>query len=507
MLRAVCLVFYSFGLILLNVFYQQGEVDVKINAPSEVDAGGVFRVKLVMTKSQLEGFSRFAQDLPAGLTASSVVSANADFTFQENRLRLIWLKLPSSDTVQVTYEIKVNERLKGTFSLGGRFSYIEENQRKSVEVLPLQIRINPSPAIDPRLIVDIKNFKDKVIQDYSGTTNTHVACIRQKPDLTYSQGGIIVSLLVNKEKLEKFAKIEEIIPAGYSAIALDKKDAIFTFRDQTVKFLWMTLPSEPWFTVSYKLVPLSGEQSHTINLKGIFSYIDGKKTGSVDIVEQDVSFDALTQVHVDQMLASMKNFGTSDTSKQVDQTNLLAGTDKIKTNTTTTSTTHQNNTTATNTLDKNGKDAKQTVAVNPINDKSKTIITPVAKDSNGSNSLYAKIKRTTAKILNERSVMAYSLEPETGIYYRVQIAAGHQPVNMKKYFRKMNFREKIRTEQHEGWFKYSIGSWAQYRDARDYRVQIRNTSTVKDAFVAAYNTGKRITVQEALMVSNQTWSK
>ncbi|MFN8208122.1 MAG: hypothetical protein U0T82_12035 [Bacteroidales bacterium] len=481
MFRGIIPLFYSLFTIILGVIFLDGEVTVKVNAPAQVDAGTVFRVEMILTKSQLTGFSRFAQDIPAGLTASSLSSANADFTFEENRVRLIWLKLPDSDTVLVSYSVRVDERLKGTFTLGGRFSYIEENQRKSVEVPPRQITIIPSPTVDPRLIVDVKDFREKTIPNLAGSSNARVACIRQKPDLTYAQGGIVVTLLVNKEKLEKFAKIEENVPPGYSAIAVEKKDAIFTFRDQTVKFLWMTLPPESWFTVSYKLVPTAGNQVEELQLNGVFSYIDGKKTNSMEIIEQDVSFDALNQAGVEKLLASLGKFQSADTSRN-GTSNLTDIGNPVK----------------------NGKTPDTgTQNVKALDNNLNTHLANSGKNVNQGKYSPDQIRKEQER--NERSVMAYSLEPENGIYYRVQVAAGHQPVNIKKYFRKNNFHEQVRTEKHEGWYKYSIGSWNQYREARDFRVQLWNTTTSRDAFVAAYNNGKRITVQEALMVSNQKW--
>lgn len=423
-----------------------GDVSLRMDAPVIVDAGKEFRIKVTISKDDLSGFSRFQQNLPAGLTASSENPANADFTFEDKRVRLIWLRMPESDEVTAVYRVKVDERLKGTFSIGGKFSYVDDNDRKSVSITPQSITIIPSPDMDPSETVDINDFEKQVIPDLTGSGKSEIACIRQKPYLNAS-GEVVVNVLVHKKDLEKFAKVEEQISDGFTAVSITSRNAIFTFNDQLAKYLWMNLPAAPYFVVTYNLVPDAGKTLNDLSIDGQFSYIEEDETIVLDIIQRDVDLTNLTAKQVQELIQEKPREETEDTEE-----------------------------------------------TRP-DEEQKEITEPLAQTEQSK--LYQNLNNTEKR---------YMLEPETGIYYRVQLAAGHRPVNIRQYFRQFNIDpDRVRREQHEGWIKYSIGSYDIYKEARDYRVHIWNTTTINDAFVTAYNNGSRITVQEALMIANQEW--
>ncbi len=431
MFRVFAIVSQLFLAVSVGGLFQSG-VTVVIDAPREVVAGTEFEVRINIQKGDLESFSRLQQTFPAGLTASSYLSSNADFSFEEKRVRMIWLRLPNENEFSVVYRIKVDERLVGTFDIKGKFSYIEENERKSVSVESTPINILPSPDIDPALIVDINEFEDKVIPFIPpALAGSQIACIRQIPQP--EADGYIVNILVNKESKQNFAKIEEQIPAGYTAVNVDPKQAIFTFQGGMAKFLWWNLPPDPYFTVTYKLIP-TGAGAPAPSMKGKFSYLEGEKTFSMDIIQTDQELANLSPDQISMLIATAGSAPITQ-SKTPQETRVIPG----------------------------------------------------------------------AKTPSQQTNISYLLEPEDGVYYRVQLAAGHKEVDIQRYFRKYNLDKEVRAEVHEGWHKYSIGSFDEYKDARDYRVHIWNTTVIDDAFVSAYNNGKRITVQEALMIANQTW--
>ncbi|MDA3954307.1 MAG: hypothetical protein PF485_11730 [Bacteroidales bacterium] len=440
MIKYLLLLVNMFVALVLNFIFS--DISININVPEQVEAGNEIYVEITLDKSDFDSFARFQQDIPAGLTAIPVNTSNADFSFKDGKVKFIWLKLPYEQKITISYKLQVDQRLKGSFNLEGTFSYIADNERKFVEVDAKNITINHSPTIDPKLIVDISDFKNLVAPVKRNEPGIdQVKCIRQTPYLAQGSNEFIINLLVNKGNKEKFAKIQEAVPEGYSAVAVESKKAIFTFKDQTVKLLWMNLPTDPYFVVSYKLVP-NESITEKPKMEGTFSYIESDNTLSINIVESNVNL------------------------QNVSQENLLA------------------------IISVQGETNEPTEYVQPQNYSGKVKI---------------EIAESALKLIREDTKLTNMLEPESGIYYRVQVAAGHRPININRYFKKYNLDKEVRTEFHEGWRKYSVGSFFVYKAARDYRVQIWNTTSIDDAFVSAYNEGKRITVQEALMITNHVW--
>jgi outer membrane biosynthesis protein TonB len=97
--------------------------------------------------------------------------------------------------------------------------------------------------------------------------------------------------------------------------------------------------------------------------------------------------------------------------------------------------------------------------------------------------------------------------PEKGISYKVQIMAAHRTVGKAYFQQRHNYSGEFSIENHEGWVKYTTGRHSVYADARNARETIRSKYNFDGPFVTAYNDGVRITVQEALMISNQQWVK
>ena len=450
------------GLLLPALIFAQASISVKVDVPGKVEAGKEFNVNVVIQKGTLEEFSRFQQELPAGLTPSAVNSGTADFSFDKQRLRFIWLKLPAQEEITITYKVMVNERLKGEFTMPGEFSYVENDERKSVEIKTGPVIITPSPVVDANLQVDISEY-EKIISTEKAALDSryNISCIRQTPYKTTTGNEFIVKLLVYKKEMNKFAKIEEQIPEGFEAISMDSKEGIFTFKDGLVKFVWMNLPPEPGFVVSYRLVPLSSRTTASISIKGQLSYIDEGRNIIVDIIQQDVDLAGVNEQNVEQFLSSAGTPKTLTTQKETSE-------------------------------DLKKESTPVTVPTIP-SDESKTVTeekkaTPVTESS--------PIQKEQGRRYSDIPP-TLSLPVEAGIYYRVQLAATHRIVDPVSNYKKYNLDRPVLLEFHDGWYKYSIGSFVKYSDAKAYREMMVTKKRISGAFIIAYQNGQRIPVRDA----------
>jgi hypothetical protein len=94
---------------------------------------------------------------------------------------------------------------------------------------------------------------------------------------------------------------------------------------------------------------------------------------------------------------------------------------------------------------------------------------------------------------------------QQGIRFKVQVLASHQRVPASHFVQRYQFNKALMIVEHEEWIKYMTGSFIRYEAARDERVQIRANHDLPGPFVTAYSGENRITVQEALLTTQQNW--
>jgi hypothetical protein len=465
-------------------------VSLSLNMPESTKADGEFLVEVTIKKGDIEGFARFQQELPVGFTAVGRQTANGEFRFEDQKVKIQWMRVPPDREIVISYAVQVAPTISGSFNFEGKFSYIVDNAVQTV------ISENKTLNVTGDEIAAAAAENAQTTYTYQNVNLKNVDCIRQKPFLN-DKNEIIVNLMINKGDLKEFGKVQEQVPIGYTAESIKSKNSIFTFKNHIIKFLWMNMPPEPQFTVTYKLIPEGEVPNQAFIITGNFSYAENERTKTININERNVD---LTTFQEEQVVAQAN---TQSQTTPVDQT-----TQQVAQQTTqqvaqqATQETSQSNTSSASNLNKNDQYAQTDNQTTTTQSNSTSATTSSSAQATSNQTRTQPQSYQTTVVEDASGVPA----PEEGVAYRVQIAAGHKLVG-KNYFKKLNITDQVQVEIHDGWNKYTVGNFIQYQDARNYRVYIWNNTPIHDAFVAAYNDGLRITVQEALMIANQKWYK
>jgi cell division septation protein DedD len=463
MLKYGALLFNTIALLIYQFFFTEG-ITVTQNIPASVKAEGEFTVELVINKGTTSGFAKLQQELPEGFTAVQDDNNGASFTFSAQAVKFIWMSLPSDKEFKVKYKVKVAAGVSGDKTIGGKFSYVVDNVKQSVDIAPSTIKVEGGAVAATTETKTPDNTATNTTTENTSTTNTNtsttptntssepssIVCTRTIPE--NPSGNFTVELNINKGNISGFAKLLETLPAGLSATAGELQGASFSFNesDGKVKFVWVSMPTVPEFKISYKVIVASGI-SGAKNIEGVFSYIENDETKKYAIPSTTVN---------------------------------IGGSQPLATNTTT-----PTDNTAVKTTEPQNTQADNTVAKT---DNTTTDNKTTTDNTSGTDNASKSLSATTIPA------------PQGNINYRVQIAALHNAVDANKLASRFNINQKIDMEMASGYTKYLVGAHGEYKSARDSRETIK-TQGVKDAFVTAYNAGKRITVQEALMITAQKW--
>ena len=447
------LIFILFFISVIFELNLQGQlVKLEINAPNEITAGETVEINIQISKGNLTGFARLQQTFPNAVNIKPKESAGADFSFTDGKLNIIWLNLPNKTEINISYTLTADEKVKGDLVLSGKFSYIIQNDRAELELKQQTLHINPSPMINEDQIVDIAKFSGNRPGTDAAKEILPVGVFREKPYLAEPSDGWIVNILISRGKIEKLARVEETVPPGFTVENIEGHNAIFSFKGGVVKYLWMTFPPEQFFIISYKLIPGGGTSFQPPDLKGVLSYMINDAVKSVTVVQKDDQFHSMNKSALSNLIASYSS------GKVVQPTK------------------------------------KPVAATTTAKPAAKPVTKPKTKP---------KAPVTTTKTAR---VTSKPLPSESGVYYRVQLLATNNTVDADNFLSVYNFGE-IYKESHAGVYKYSTGKFLVYKDAKAYLRELVSKTQIKEAFVTAYQDGKRITVKEALRLTNQKWVK
>ena len=458
MIKYFFILINSLTLFIFGLFQTDNSVTIKNNIPSNFIVGQEVAVEFRISKGIQTGFAKFQLELPDGISIIKKDEMNSIYSIQNGVAQWIWSEVPEDEELLIKLTLVASELGIGIKTFNSNYSFIEKNEKKVFNMLPLEASIQNN----------IINNKVSVIKDTltKAEPNTSIDVVRLISDGPNANEKTI-TIKIKKGDTKGFAKYSDEIDLNLNAKAIKTDGSSFSVSDGKIKFVWVDVPTKSELEVSYH-IDLNNKNSNI--LKGEYSYLE-KNQSKKYIVKPDSLVIGKLKDEIN--LQAVQKTEAAKSIVQENEANQL-------------------------TLKKIIEDSKSNLTI----EKTSTLVTEapnlVKKEANEVKTIPAKaeIVKETPQIVNADPNFVVQI----GAFKNTKIVA---TVLIKKY----RITDKIVDELHDGFSKFMVGNHNLYKEARKHRDIIKSKHGVKDAFIAAYNVGKRITVQEALMVSKQSWFK
>lgn len=452
MIKSLIIFFNTVAVFLFSFFFGDTPVTISGNFPTNVKAATEFTAEIKINKGNVGGFAKLQLEVPLGFTVKESESKSGNFSFATNFAKIIWTSMPSDPEFTVKFIVIADASVSGAKTITSKFSFVNNNVKEVVEMTPAEIIVGDVVAETP--VTSTQTNPETNI-----TTNTPTQT--PTPATSFDNSGEPNSNIICSRTITNGANANE-----YDVEVKIKKGSIKGFA----KFQ-EALPAG----FNAKAGKTNGSS---------FSVSDGKlKFVWVSLPTED-------ELIVSYVLEK-SDLAAADSKLENGEFSYL----------------------------ENDQSKKVKLPVDAIGNKASVVQTetPVQTVTVASEPLTQTVvatepvkTETTEPVKTEEPVKTVPKETvvkkEGNVLYNVQIGAFKKAIQSEVLSKKFNISEPIKSEMAEGYSKFMVGKFDEYKQARNHRENIKQKGC-NSAFVVAYNGAKRITVQEALMITSQKWFK
>lgn len=462
MIKYLLIVFNSLLLFLYGIFNGDNGITVTSDIPATMAVGQEVRVAITVRKGSMSGFAKLQLDLPTDFEVKEVDEKGATYTFNEGIAKWVWAVLPMEDDMVVTLVLVPTQASLGPKTIGAKYSYVENNVKQVVEMVPAEVNVvseadfaaigQPASTASPAATTT-ETTNLEAAQVTSNIENPGSVSLRRTIE-RLSGTEYEVSILIAKGTTKGFARYSDLLPQNVNVKSNNTEGSSFSLADGKIKFVWVSVPEKDTLKISYII---SSTRIQAIELSGEYSYLEDNQSKKQETKAQSLAFETpVPAAKTEETEPATAAVVTPSEPAKQSETNL----------------------------------AKET---KPVMTKSeKAVKTKVKKNSSSTKASKPEITNSSNEVM----------------VYHVQIGAfTKKKVTAARLEKKFKVTESINSEMAEGYTKFMVGNHAIYKDARDHREKMIQENKIKSSFVVAYNYGKRITVQEALSITNQQWYK
>ncbi len=123
------------------------QITINANFPSNMNAASSIDADVKINKGTVGNFAKYQLDVPTGYVISAIDAKGGNFTFENQRAKIVWVSVPSDPEFTIKFKVQANSDAANPGTFVQKFYYLENNEKKEVEAAPVTINIGGGSAV------------------------------------------------------------------------------------------------------------------------------------------------------------------------------------------------------------------------------------------------------------------------------------------------------------------------------------------------------------------------
>ena len=309
------------------------------------------------------------------------------------------------------------------------------------------------------------------------------------PDHIYSQETFEFQCLIHKKGFSGKAELMQILPIG-----LNLTDSIFdgatryNLQNYILKLYWDDLSEDSIITINYH-----AQLDDIFGYLPITSVLYLEETGSEYTFDTNIFIEKEVQKPLDLIVANDNE--TTETTEAFETIDQQQGEDSEELDNSIVSQTENNNS------EIEGTNTSAIISGEIVTNANTNSEETPTQENQDEHIVIEDIEYTEDEIPTnpivsdeqEQQTSSAQWDSDAKVEYRVQIRAAYQAkCSIDNLTRKYNITNAIQEDYVGNWYRYSIGSFGSFSEAKEYRREVINQNGVLDAFIVAFKNGVRL---------------
>ena len=109
------------------------QITITSNLPANINTGASIDAEVKINKGAVSNFAKYQMDVPTGYVVSAIEIKGGNFTFENQRAKIVWVSIPNDPEISIKLKIQSNSDAANPGTFSQKFYYLENNEKKEVD--------------------------------------------------------------------------------------------------------------------------------------------------------------------------------------------------------------------------------------------------------------------------------------------------------------------------------------------------------------------------------------